>query len=422
MVNLRAPRGMNDLFPEQMQHWRTIELAIHHIFSLYGFAEIRTPLLEELALFKRGVGEGTDIVEKEMFLVPDGEHSYCLRPENTASVVRALIERGGLSQESQEKLYYLGPMFRKERPQKGRLRQFHQFGIETIGVAEPVADLEIIVMVDHLFKILELDKITLTLNSLGSKEDRIKYKEKLYNYLLNYESSLCQDCKRRLEQNTLRVLDCKNPQCQAISQEAPKTLDLLSEAARLHFEELRAGLTKRGIAFVLNPRLVRGLDYYNHTVFEFVADFGLGAQNTVAGGGRYDGLFKSLGNKFDLPSIGCAGGIERMVLLLEEKEAKSQAETALISLIGADDQGHDIAQDLAFSLRTLGLAADFSLTKKSLKAQMRRADKLAVRFIAVIGENENKNKTIIIKGMKSEINREIALDSLAIAEFLKSQL
>jgi histidyl-tRNA synthetase len=416
MVIARSLRGMNDLFESDLTSFRTIEHTLQKITHAFGYQEIRTPILEELALFKRGVGEGTDIVEKEMFLVEDGEHTYCLRPENTAPVVRALIERG-INDESQEKLYYIGPMFRKERPQKGRLRQFHQFGIELFGVTEPAADVEIMVMVHHLLEALAIPNVTLKLNTLGTHEERITYKSKLRDFFTNQTQLLCEDCRRRLQTNPLRVLDCKNQNCHQVALKAPKIIDGLGQDSRTHFDQVQSGLTEQQVPFVLDNFLVRGLDYYNKTVFEFVADTGLGAQNAIAAGGRYDGLFVTLGNKTDLPAIGCAGGIERIAMLLNQ-ETKSQS--VQICLIGADDEGQALAMNLAFGLRKLGVSADFSLVKKSLKAQMRRADRLNAQFVAVIGEQERNNARITIKGLADKTQREVLLSIASIMDFLNS--
>lgn len=421
MVIARALRGMNDLFPRDLVLWRKIEQAVERVFPLYGYQEIRTPVLEELALFKRGIGEGTDIVEKEMFIVPDGEHTYCLRPENTAAVVRALIERGGISADTQEKLYYIGPMFRKERPQKGRLRQFHQYGMELFGVSEPIADVEIMAMINHLFEVLDLKGVELKINSLGTNEERARFKGQLKEYLSNQRDKLCDDCQRRLDVNPLRVLDCKNVRCQQIVLNAPRTIDALAKESRTHFDQVLSGLSDLGVGFSVDHHLVRGLDYYNRTVFEFVASSGLGAQNTVAAGGRYDGLFLTLGNKIDLPAIGCAGGIERLALLLEENQ-EEEASTVMISFVGADDRGQESAKQLAFSLRKMGIAADFSLVAKSIKAQMRRADKLNASFVAVIGQEEIQNQRIKIKNMKTSVSHEMSMDRELIGQFLKDPI
>jgi histidyl-tRNA synthetase len=419
MVIARSLRGMNDLFESDLVVWRKIEDALRDIFKAFAYQEIRTPILEELALFKRGIGETSDIVEKEMFLVKDDEHTYCLRPENTAPVVRALIERGGISKEIQEKLYYFGPMFRKERPQKGRLRQFHQFGVELFGISEPLADVEIMVMIDHLFAKLGLSKVKLKINTLGAPEERNTYKIKLREFLSNHIEHVCEDCKRRFTLNPLRILDCKNPGCRKMALRAPKIIELLGRDSRMHFDEVIKGLQNQNIAFELDNFLVRGLDYYNRTVFEFVVDEGLGAQNAVAAGGRYDGLFLTLGNKIDLPAIGCAGGIERIAMLLSNDLLASKIQ---LSLVSADDKSHQLAAKLCFSLRKMGISVDFSLIKKSLKAQMRRADKLNSIYVAVIGENEVNTKRITIKNLENKITKDLPLDAKSIANFFDANM
>lgn len=391
MVTFKAVRGMNDLFEPELSLWRHMESLMVNIFTDYGFEEIRTPVLEDLRLFERGVGEHTDMVEKEMFIIEDGDHRYALRGENTAPLVRALIEKGGLSSDFNKKFFYIGPQFRKERPQKGRLRQFHQFGLESFGTFEPMADVEIIVLVNHLFNMLGLKGITLKLNSLGKSFERAIFKDKLKEFLSNHRDQLCEDCQRRMEHNTLRVLDCKKASCQLLSDDGPKSIDFLEKESSDHFAKVTQGLSEQGIHFVTDHKLVRGLDYYERTVFEFVADIGLGAQNTLCGGGRYDGLFQTLGEKASIPAIGCAGGIERIALLLGEKIIKP--ETPKLAIISADEEGANFIPALAFSLRNLGIAVDFSLSKKSLKSQMRRADKISAENVLVIGKDEiNKNE------------------------------
>lgn len=417
MVTLRNLRGMNDLFESELVTWRRLERTFEQVFRAFCYQEIRTPILEELALFKRGIGDTTDIVEKEMFVVHDGDNAYCLRPENTAPVVRALIQRGGLSDDLQEKFYYIGPMFRKERPQRGRLRQFHQFGVELFGLSEPVADIELIGMLHHLFSVLKLSGVTLKINTLGIGEERAAYKSLLRDYLSNNLEKLCEDCKRRIATNPMRALDCKNPGCREVALGAPRIVDSIGSESRMHFDSVREGLTKNNVPFELDHQLVRGLDYYNRTVFEFVADNGLGSQNAVAAGGRYDGLFSTLGNKIDLPALGAAGGIERIVLLLSEQE-QNKSSLAQLSLVGADDEGQSSVPQLAFNTRSLGVSTDFSLAKKSLKAQMRRADKIGAKFVIVLGGKEISSKRVSIKNLETGNSVEIALDAQVIAQFI----
>jgi histidyl-tRNA synthetase len=409
---------MNDLFESELLLWRHLEDIIKSTCKLYNYSEIRTPILEELILFKRSIGEGTDIVEKEMFIINDGDHSYCMRPENTASVVRALIERGGLSADSEEKLYYIGPMFRKERPQKGRLRQFHQFGLEIFGIKEAHADIELIVLIQQLFDSLALKDITLKINSLGMPDERLEFKNKLKSYLSNFKDKLCEDCIRRIEINTLRVLDCKKASCNEIARHAPAIIDSLNEDSRMHFEQVLTGLRESNINYIIDNSLVRGLDYYNRTVFEFVADIGLGAQNAICAGGRYDGLFSALGNKIDIAAIGCAGGIERIIILLEEQKLAIRSKNLSLCLIGADTKGQKKARELIYNLRKNGIACDFCLSTKSVKAQMRRADRLQASFVGVIGEQEIQNKKITIKSLKHDLSEELLLDAENIIKFL----
>lgn len=417
----RAPRGMVDLFSSELAYWHRIEKAVQEIFPLYNFQEIRTPILEDLALFNRGVGASSDIVEKEMFLVKDGEHEYCLRPENTAPVVRALIERGGISTDTYDKYFYMGPMFRKERPQKGRLRQFHQFGAEIFGPENPEADLEIILLTHHLFQTLGLTKnITLRINSLGTMTERAQFKELLKQALMPHKDALCEDCKRRLETNPLRILDCKKDGCQIIKTYAPKTLDSLEQASKDHFQRIVDGLLLHKVPFEIDHQIVRGLDYYNRTVFEFQTDVGLGAQNAIAAGGRYDGLFTTLGNKIDVPAIGIGVGIERVILVMQAMECLMPEEHPTLALIGADDHGHKAAFDLALRLRQMRVSVDYCLVKKSVKAQMRRADKMKADFAIIIGENEIKNGRAVLKGLLTTRQEELPLDPQTIADALSN--
>ncbi len=312
--------------------------------------------------------------------------------------------------------------FAKSVRKKGACGSFTNFGVEVFGVSEPTADVEILVLIDQLLKTIKLPGISLKINSLGSNQERSAYKAILQTYLRNHTQALCEDCRRRIETNPLRVLDCKNPACQTVKDSAPHILDMLGTESREHFAAVERGLTEQGVSFDISQTLVRGLDYYNRTVFEFIAEDGLGAQNTVVGGGRYDGLFHTLGNKIDLPAIGAAGGIERVILLLQndDEEAKSNID---ISLVGADDAGMKCAEDFAFKLRRLGIAADFSLEKKSTKAQMRRADRLRAACVAVIGEQEINSNCVKIKNLSTGHSQEIALDVAAMANFIgvKSQ-
>lgn len=413
MVTLRSVRGMNDLFATDLLLIRKLEKQITNIFSLYGFNEIRTPILEELSLFKRGVGENSDIVEKEMFIIKDNEHEYCLRPENTASVVRALMQKGGIDGQFNEKLFYLGPMFRKERPQKGRLRQFHQYGIESFGVKNPLAEVEVISMMDTLLQKLSINNVELHINSLGEQEEKLDYQKILYNFFINFMHNLCDDCQKRIHKNTLRILDCKKDPCKKIALSAPHSLSCLKEDSKKHFDEVLLELSKQNIKFVIQPNLVRGLDYYTKTVFEWIATDNLGAQNAIAAGGRYDGLFESLGSKIPVPAVGLAGGMERLVLMCQETNL--DVSTFDLALIYADDKARIMLPSLAFSLRKLNIKTDFCLEEKSLKAQMRRADKINAHFVIVIGENEINEQKVIAKNFKTNQKIELPLSYEQIA-------
>ena len=368
MVTLRSVRGMNDLFATDLLLIRKLEQQITNIFSLYGFNEIRTPILEELSLFKRGVGENSDIVEKEMFIIKDNEHEYCLRPENTASVVRALMQKGGIDDQFNEKIFYLGPMFRKERPQKGRLRQFHQYGIESFGVKNPLAEVEVISMMDTLLQKLSINNVELHINSLGEQEEKLDYQKILYNFFINFIKELCDDCQRRIHKNTLRILDCKKDACKKIALSAPHSLSCLKEDSKKHFDEVLHELSKQNIKFVIQPNLVRGLDYYTKTVFEWIATDNLGAQNAIAAGGRYDGLFESLGSKIPVPAVGLAGGMERLVLMCQETNL--DVSTFDLALIYADDKARSMLPSLAFSLRKSGIKTDFCLRSEEHTSEL----------------------------------------------------
>jgi histidyl-tRNA synthetase len=415
---LRAVKGMNDLFIEELSTWQKIEKTTHEIFMAYGFGEIRTPILEDLSLFVRGVGEGTDIVEKEMYTLEDRDGKLlCLRPENTAGVVRALVENNKLAGEAEVKAYYMGPMFRRERPQRGRLRQFYQIGAESFGVSEPSVDVEVIAMLHDLLRALGLKNLTLAINTLGLPEERQGYVRALFEFFSSHVEELCEDCQRRLHKNTMRILDCKKPGCSALAQKAPPIVDYLSDASREHFYEVQAGLTQLSIPFVVVPRLVRGLDYYTRTVFEMLAESGLGSQNAVAAGGRYDGLVKNLGGD-DVPGFGFAAGIERIVLMLEEQGATEKVRSPEIVLVYADAEGKKQAQTLVHALRQKRIAADFDHKGRSLKAQMRRADRLNAKTVMVLGSREVAEQAAQLKRLSSGQTEPVKLDVSDIARAL----
>lgn len=405
MELIRAVKGMDDLFEADLGLWRHIESIARETFQGYGFGEIRTPILEETALFVRGVGEGTDIVGKEMFAFDDkserhGESvSVCMRPENTAGVVRAMLENGKLPADSFEQVFYIGPMFRRERPAAGRRRQFSQLGCEAFGTAEPGMDASVITLVHTLLTRLGLAPHTrLLINSLGDAAERQEFTAALVAYFQQHEAQLSDDSRRRLQQNPLRILDSKDKGDQALCAGAPKPIDFLSEAAKAHFDAVRASLDRLGIAYTVDPQLVRGLDYYTRTVFEFVGDKGLGAQSAVAAGGRYDGLVETLGGR-PTPAVGFAAGIERLVLMCKAVGAVPAAAAPDLALIGADDAGRAECERLAYQLRCEGVRVVVDVRGRSVKAQMKAADKSGARLSATVGSSEIASRTVKVKTM-----------------------
>ncbi|MFZ9886825.1 MAG: histidine--tRNA ligase [Myxococcota bacterium] len=413
---IRAVKGTHDLYEDELVTWRWVENTARHMFARFGYGELRTPVLEETQLFVRGVGEGTDIVEKEMYAFRDkdkAETSLCLRPENTAGVVRALIQAGRLFADAEERLYYLGPMFRRERPAKGRYRQFHQLGVEVFGLDGPTIDVEVMGLLHALLQALGLEGVELRVNSLGGPEDRARHRQALYAYFTPLRDQLCSDCQRRLETNVLRILDCKVPEDKALAAGAPSTLSHLGADAMTHFESVQRGLADLGVTFTVDPSLVRGLDYYTGTVFEAVATTGLGAQNAVAGGGRYDLLVEELGGR-PTPAIGFAAGIERIVMLLVEAGRAAKPSPPLLMLVGADDVGRREAHRLAHALRLAGAAVEVDHRGRSVKAQMKRADRAAVSHVIVLGQREIEGKTAQVKEMSTGAVREVSLEPAAL--------
>lgn len=401
--SIQAIRGMNDLLPDQSPAWQQVESIIRRVAASYGYSEIRMPVLEQTALFKRSIGEVTDIVEKEMYSFDDrnGE-SLTLRPEGTASCVRAGNQHGLLYNQIQ-RLWYMGPMFRYERPQKGRYRQFHQFGIETFGLPSADADAEVILLSARLWKAFGIaDQVELQLNSLGSNEARARYRDALREYLEQYKEQLDEDSQRRLDSNPLRILDSKDPNTQQLLEEAPRLSEYWDDESREHFEQLRALLDEAGIRYTLNERLVRGLDYYNRTVFEWVTT-ALGAQGTVCAGGRYDGLVEQLGGK-PTPAVGFAMGMERLVLLLQEqnKLTPRRAVDAYLMPLGdaAELKAAAIAEQLRDALPELRLVTHCG--GGAMKKQMKKADKSGAEVALIIGENELATQQVTVKPLRSE--------------------
>ena len=416
-TTLQAVRGMNDVLPDEAPLWERFEDTARAVFAQYGYRNIRVPIVEPTALFVRGIGEHTDVVEKEMYTFEDklnGE-SLTLRPEATAGIVRATLQHN-LTYDRPQRVWTSGPMFRHERPQKGRYRQFHQMDVEALGFAGPDVDAEQIVMLARLWKALGLTGIELQLNSIGDASERAAHRDQLIAYFERHADALDGDAKRRLHANPLRILDSKNPAMQAMIEGAPKLVDFIASESRAHFESLQAMLGDAGLAYVINPRLVRGLDYYNRTVFEWVATSAeLGAQGTVAGGGRYDYLFEMLGGKKNF-ACGFAIGIERMIVLLAAAGASAQsAPLAYVVHDGADAAA--LARNVAERLRDAGMNIVVNAGGGSMKSQMKRADASAARYALIIGQDEAGTDTVAVKPLR-EGGEQFAVPSRDLAQRL----
>jgi len=401
---IQAIRGMNDCLPSETNIWQTVEAVLRRVASNYGFAEIRMPIVESTALFKRSIGEVTDIVEKEMYTFDDRNgDSLTLRPEGTASCIRAGNQHGLLYNQEQ-RLWYMGPMFRHERPQKGRYRQFHQFGLEAFGIATPDIDAEIISLTSRLWRELGINEfVTLELNSLGSNDERANYRDALVAYLTDREELLDEESKRRMHSNPLRVLDSKNPQVQEALVGAPKLSDHFGEETKAHFAELCQRLDAAGIKYVLNERLVRGLDYYNRTVFEWVTT-SLGAQGTICAGGRYDGLVEQLGGK-STPGFGFALGIERLVLMLTslEKVANVRQQVDAYVVILGDDasiQANELAEQWRDQVPDIRLQCHCG--GGNMKKQLKRADKSGAQIALILGDDEIAEQRVMVKYLRGQ--------------------
>ncbi|KGK42205.1 histidinol dehydrogenase [Nitrincola sp. A-D6] len=416
MAKIKAIRGMNDILPLQTPLWQYLEQNTRAVLSSYGYSEIRTPIVEQTELFCRSIGEVTDIVEKEMYTFEDrnGE-SLTLRPEGTASCVRA-CEEHGLIYNQVQRLWYTGPMFRYERPQKGRYRQFHQIGVETFGMAGADIDTELLLLTARLWKALGVSHaVTLQLNTLGSSEARAAYRNRLVDYLTEHQDQLDEDSRRRLTTNPLRILDSKNPEVQNLLNDAPDFHACLDQESLAHFEQLKANLDAAGIAYEVNPRLVRGLDYYGRTVFEWVTDK-LGAQGTVCAGGRYDGLVEQLGGR-PTPAVGFAMGVERLILLLEAEASlpdfvKRQADVFVAAL---GDEAAAAAMHLSEELRDkTNLRVTLDCSGGSVKSKMKKADRSGARVALLLGENELERQVVALKPLRMQSEQqEVPLDQVA---------
>lgn len=414
----KAPRGTQDILPEQSEKWQYVEDIALDTAGLFGFREIRVPTFEHTELFRRSVGDTTDVVQKEMYTFEDkGNRSITLRPEGTAGVMRALLQNGLLSGPLPVKVSYLVNCFRYEKPQAGRLREFHQFGVEMAGAAGPGADAQVIALAKAVFDRLSIRDLALELNSIGCPECRPKYYAALKAYFHSREGDLCETCRGRLETNPMRILDCKSPVCKEIADGAPKVLDYLCGDCRAHFDTVRAHLTAMGIDFTVNPAIVRGLDYYTRTVFEFVAT-GIGAQGTVCGGGRYDGLIEMLGGQ-PTPSVGFAMGLERLLLVMEQQGCPFPGSQPCMVYFGSmGDRAAAETARLCAALRDEGFYAECDVMGRSVKAQMKYADKLGAAYSCVIGETELENGKALLKRMDTGKTEEVELDGEALIRFL----
>ena len=407
-MEVKVVKGFKDILPPETKKWRMLEESARQILEGFGFSEIRVPILEKAELFSRSIGEETDIVGKEMYSFEDRSGDVVtMRPEATASVVRAYIEHKMYAADPIAKLYSIGPMFRHERPQKGRLRQFHQINVEVFGVSHPMIDAEVMAILMHYLSIVGVTRCTLQINALGCPRCRLPYKEKLHAFLSDHLPRLCGDCRRRMEQNPLRTFDCKVPGCQDIMSEAPIMSDYLCTECAEHFAAVRSYLEALEIAYEPNPRMVRGLDYYTKTAFEVVAG-GLGAQNAVAAGGRYDHLVAELGGA-DIPGIGFAIGMERLLLILPD-EPLTPDPSLFIAALGKELQLE--AFRLSYQLNRAGVRTMIDYEGRSLKAQMRRADKFGARYVLIIGEDEQRAGQAILRDMAESKQDEIPLPSI----------
>lgn len=410
-------RGTEDVLPKDSYRWQFVEDIMRKESASFGYKEIRTPVFEHTNLFARGVGETTDVVQKEMYTFDTkGGESITLRPEGTAGAARALLEHAIYNDGLPVKASYFVSCYRYEKPQAGRLREFHQFGLECYGTSNPAADAELICAAKSIFDRLQIKNLRLELNSIGCPECRKKYHEALKAYFENSKGDLCETCLGRLERNPMRILDCKSPVCSGIAENAPKVLDYLCDECADHFEKVKALLTKAGVEYIVNPTIVRGLDYYTKTVFEFVST-DIGAQATVCGGGRYDGLIEELGGQH-MPSLGFALGIERLLMLMDAQGIEiEKPNTCDIYFASMGDEAQAKAFELTQMVRSASLYAECDVVGRGLRAQMKYADKIKAKFSVVIGDNEIAENKAKLKNMQSGEQREIALDDSFLTQF-----
>lgn len=407
----KAIKGTKDVLPKDVHKNQYIEATALDIASKFGYKEIRTPVFEHTELFQRGVGDTTDVVQKEMYTFDDkGGRSITLRPEGTSGAVRSYLENGLCNEALPQKVCYLTSCYRYEKPQAGRLREFHQFGVECFGSASPLADAEIIALAKSLFDTLGVKDLSLEINSIGCPTCRAEYHKALKEYFSSRKDELCDTCKSRLDRNPMRILDCKSPICHEIAEGAPVVIDYLCDECKEHFENVQKYLKAQNIEYTINPQIVRGLDYYTKTVFEFVSN-SIGAQGTVCGGGRYDGLVEELGGQHT-PSLGCAIGIERLMLLMEAQGCEfPEAEKPDLFIVALGEKATLKAVEIAKDMREEGFSALLDLNQRSVRAQMKYADKLGAKFNVVIGDNEVEAKTAKLKNMQTGEETEINLDT-----------
>ena len=408
----RAIKGTNDILAEESSNWQFVESKMLETALQFGFKEIRVPVFEHTEVFLRSVGDTTDVVQKEMYTFDDkGGRSITLRPELTAGVIRSAIEKGLVNGALPQKLCYIGGCYRYEKPQAGRLREFHQFGVECVGAAAPNADAEVISLAKSVLDNIGIKNISLEINSIGCPECRKEYHKALKEYFSANAENLCDTCKDRLDRNPMRILDCKSPVCKKIAENAPVVIDYLCDDCRDHFEKVKANLNAMGIDFKVNPKIVRGLDYYTRTVFEFVSG-DIGAQSTVCGGGRYDGLIGQMGGP-QTPSLGFAMGIERLMMVLSAQNAElPEAPTCDLFIATLGDNAVLKASALCYELRDEGYKAQTDICGRGLKAQMKYADKIGAKFTLVLGDNEVESGKATLKNMSTSETHEIALSEI----------
>lgn len=409
---IQRPKGTQDLLPETIEQWHYLEETIRAVCRDYGYEEIRTPIFEATELFQRGVGQTTDIVKKEMYTFLDkGDRSMTLRPEGTASVCRAYVENKLYGQPLPIKLYYVGPMFRYERPQSGRFRQFHQFGVEVLGADQPMVDAEVINLVWSFYQRLGLVGLEVHLNSVGCPTCRATHREELQKFLSTMKGKLCNDCQERFERNPLRILDCKNPDCQAVTEGAPTTLDTLCGDCSSHFEKVQSLLAAAGVVYRVNPRLVRGLDYYTKTAFEVMVEE-IGAQSAICGGGRYDGLVEEIEGP-PTPGIGFAMGLERVLAALQVQAKFPEKKPKLFAmLIALGEKAQNEGFSIMGSLRARGVPVSMDLLGRSLKAQLKAANREGAEFALILGDAELERHVLLLRDLTSGDQIEVPLNEV----------